>query len=99
MGGIFTAKVTLKKERQIFAEQYVLVEQDRAPRDAPFLTLAAQHVFAFADQDVGLGLDPVAVDQEAAPGRDFTRLGGRWRRLDQLHVRDQVRDARHRLLG
>src|SRR6266550_9481012 len=62
-----------EEKRQVFAEQYVLVEQDRAPRDAPFLALAAKHVFALADQDVGLGLDPVAIDQETAAGRDFPR--------------------------
>src|ERR1051326_5906352 len=89
----------LKEERQVFAEQDILVEHDLPPRDAPAFALAPQHILALADQDVGLGLDPVAVDQKPAPRRHFVRLRDRRRRFDDLHIRDQVRDARHRLLG
>src|SRR5439155_11466776 len=79
--------------------QHVLVEDDLAPRDLPLVSGPAQHVLALADQDVGLGLDPVAVDQKAAAGGDLPRLVEGRRRLGQLDIGDEVRDARLRLLG
>src|SRR5215469_16857839 len=54
---------TLKEEGEVFAEQHVLVEQDLAVRDLPARPGAAQQVLAFADEDVGLGLDAIPVDE------------------------------------
>src|SRR5579862_3844398 len=64
-----------EEEGQVLAQQHVLVEDDLAPRDPPIdgAVGSPQHVFALADQDVGLGLDTVAVDQEAASDRHFAR--------------------------
>ena len=58
---------------------------------------AAQQVLALADQEVGLGLDAVAVDEETALDRDLVGDAptGVAHHLD---VRDHVADARGRLL-
>ena len=90
----FSVSPWLEKERQVFAKQHILVEDDRPSRDLPVVADPAQRVLALTDQEVGLGLDPVAVDQKAAFDGDLVRLGGRGRRLDHLHVRHQVRDPR-----
>src|SRR6185312_7214261 len=82
----------LKKESQVFAQQHVLVEDDFPPRDPPAVAITPEQILALPDQQVGLGLDPVAVDQKAAAYRDLARIGHRRGDLDQLHVRHQVRD-------
>ena len=43
--------------------------------DAPIVAVLPQQVLALAHEDVGLGLDPVAVDQKAALDQDLTRVG------------------------
>src|SRR6266568_7988962 len=55
-----------KEKGQVFAEQHILIEDDRAPRDLPVIPHSPQPILALADENVGLGLDPVAVDQKAA---------------------------------
>src|SRR5262245_42955713 len=90
---------TSYEKRQVFRQQHVLIENNLAPCQKPALAVAPERILAPADQDVGLGLDAVAIDQEAAGDRDFLRIGKR--RLDalQLHVRHEMRHARARLFG
>src|SRR6266481_3814259 len=61
------------KERQVFGKQDALVEDNHAPGDLPGAVHAAQHVLALADEDVGLRLDTIAVDEEATAGGHFGR--------------------------
>src|SRR5260221_2029188 len=96
---IYISKLGSEKEGEVFAEQNILVEDDLAARDLPIPAGAPQQILALADQNVGLGLDPVAVDQEAAFDRDFLLVGDRRSRLVQWHVRVEERTERHRLLG
>src|SRR3984893_16260893 len=79
----------LKEKGQVLAQQDILVEQELAAGDPPLRADAPQQVLALADQDVGLGLDPVAVDQKAASDGDLGGLGRRRNGLDQLHVGEE----------
>src|SRR5215469_12446958 len=89
----------LKEESQVLAQQHILVEQDLAARDLPAALDVAQQVLALADQDVGLGLHPVAVDQKAASHRDLGELRCRRVDLEEVDVGNQMRDAGDRLLS
>src|SRR5215471_13256383 len=90
---------TSNEERQVFRQQHVLIENNLAPCQKPALAVAPEPVLAPADQDVGLGLDAVAIDQEAAGDRDLLRIGNGWLDALHLHVRYEMRHARARLLG
>src|SRR4029453_12726905 len=91
--------VPSNEERQVFRQQHVLIEDNLASRQKPARPVAPEPVLAPADQDVGLGLDAVAIDQEAAGDRDVLRCGkGRFGAL-YLHVGDEMRKARARLFG
>src|SRR6266436_4535380 len=79
----------LKEKGQVLTQQDILVEQDLAVGDPPIAPDAPQQVLALADQDVGLGLDPVAVDQEAASDGDLDGLHRRGIDLDQLDVGEE----------
>src|SRR6516162_11595179 len=67
------AALRSEEKCQVLGQQDILVEDDLAPRDLPALAAAPQPVLALADEEVGLGLDPVAVDQKPAFGRDLGR--------------------------
>src|SRR6266540_4633709 len=88
-----------EEEREVLDEEHALVEDDLAPGDLPAAVLAAQQVFALADQEIGFRLDAVTVDEEAALDGDLPRhgLGGAHRQ--DLDVRDHVTDPGGRLLG
>src|SRR5580692_3546193 len=92
-------ETTSDEKRQVFRQQHVLIENNLAPRQKPARSVAPQAILAPADQDVGLGLHAVAIDQEAAGDRDLLRRGkGRLGAL-HLHVRNEMRQARARLFG
>src|SRR5688572_4006347 len=87
------------EERQVFRQQHVLIENNLASRQKPARPVAPELILAPADQDVGLGLDAVAIDQEAAGDRDLLRSGkGRLGAL-HLNIGDEMGEARARLFG
>src|SRR2546425_1896032 len=96
--GVLLGGSISKEERQVLREQHALVQDDPAARDPPASVHAAQQVFALADEDVGLRLDAVAVDEEPALDRDLGGSGAVGARAKDLHVRDHVTDPRGRLL-
>src|SRR5271156_2895445 len=67
----------LKEKGQVLGQQHVLVQYDFAARDLPLAVDPPQQILALADQDVGLGLDPIAVDQKPASDRDLLGVGRR----------------------
>ena len=95
------SRLRVKRRRQVLGQQHVLVEDDLAPRDPPAAVIgAAQQILALADQDVGLGRDPVAVDQEPAFDRGLARgrpPTGMPRRVCTFEIMCEMRDDR--LLG
>src|ERR1700736_1729256 len=93
------SRLALKEKGQVLGQQDVLVQDDLAARDLPLVVGTAQHILAFADEDVRLGLHPVAVDQKPASDGDLRRLGRRGVDLEQADIGDHVRDAGDRLLG
>src|ERR1700730_12759586 len=93
------SQLALQEKGQVLGQQDVLVQDDLAARDLPLAVRTAQHILAFADEDVGLGLHPVAVDQKPASDGDLRRLGRRGVDLEQADIGDHVRDAGDRLLG
>src|SRR5262245_40852445 len=69
------------EEREVLLEQHALVEGDVAPGDLPVAVHPTEQIFALADQHIGLGLHPVAVDEEPALDGDLARRrAGRARR-------------------
>ncbi len=64
---------SLEEHSQVLRQEHVLVEQDLAPGKQPASIVAAQQVVAAAGEQVGLGLDPVLVDDEAAADLDLAR--------------------------
>src|SRR5207249_11163269 len=65
-----------EEEGEVLREQDALVEDDLAPGDLPVSIDLAEQILALADEDVGLRLHPVPVDEEAALDGDLRR---RWR--------------------
>src|SRR5262249_24723648 len=77
-----------EEERQVLGQQHVLIEHDLPPADLPAAVDATERVLALADEDVGLRLHAVPVDQEPAldhdvRGRHHGRLDG-----EKLNVGD-----------
>ena len=56
----------LEEEGQVLGEQDALIEEDLPGGDLEAGTLAVESVVALSNEEVGLGLSAVAVDQEAA---------------------------------
>ena len=56
------------------------MEHDPPPRELEPAVHPAQKVLPLADEDVGLRLDAVAIDEEPALDRDFSRTSTRPRR-------------------
>src|SRR5207237_9677323 len=97
MGSSLTSSIS-KQEPQVLRAAPALIQNDPSPRDLEGAVNPAQQVFALADEDVGLRLDAVPVDEEAALDGDLGRGGAVGARAKDLHVRDHVADARGRLL-
>ena len=76
-----------------------MIQHDLPPADFPVAVDPTERVFPFADEDVGFGLHPVAVDQKAALDRDVLGILHRRLRAQELDVRDHVAEAGERLLG
>src|SRR5262249_60380512 len=51
-----------EEHRQVLRQQDVLVEEDLPAGDLPAALESPEHVFALADQEVGLRLDAIAID-------------------------------------
>jgi hypothetical protein len=66
----------LQEKRQVLREKDALVQDDLATGDAPAAVHPAQEILPLADQQIGLRLDAVPVDQEAALDRDLARRWG-----------------------
>ena len=56
----------LVEEGQVLGEQDALIEEDLPGGELEAGTLAVESVVALSNEEVGLGLSAVAVDQEAA---------------------------------
>src|SRR4029077_7160925 len=84
----------LEEDAQVLVEQNVGIEHDRAPGDLPSAVHPAQHVLATAGEDLVVGLQMRAIDQERGPR---LHLAPGQRR--HLEVADQVAGARRRILG
>src|SRR5205085_7001539 len=88
-----------EEEREVLRQEHALIEHDAPPRELEPAVHAAQQVLALADEDIGLGLDAVAVDEKATLDLDLRRPGARRTGAEDLHVGDHVTDSRGRLLG
>src|SRR5437899_12393023 len=62
-----------EEEGEVLREQDALVEDDLAPGDLLVSIDLAEQVLALADEDVGLRLHAVPVDEEAAHDVDLRR--------------------------
>src|SRR5205823_10528709 len=83
-----------EEKAEVLRQQHALVEHDLAPGDLEGAVLPAQQVLALADEDVGLRLHAVAIDQEAAlDGQLAGRRSGR-RRPEDIAVGAHVADRR-----
>src|SRR5258708_14389786 len=87
------------KKRQVLGQQHALIEDNLAPRQKPARSVAPARILAFADQDIGLGLDAIAIDQEAAGDRHLLWRGKVRLGALTLHVGAARRQARALLLG
>src|SRR5262249_28300000 len=80
----------LEEDRQVLREKDVLVEDDVSAAQLPFAVDLAESVVALTDEDVGLGLQTVAVNEEARADDDFGGVGNAWCRVDDADIGDQV---------
>src|SRR6059036_3130902 len=86
-----------EEEGEVLREQDALIEDDLAPGDPPVSIDLAEQALALADEDVGLRLHAVPVDEETALDGDLRRRWPRRGRAEDLDVRDHVADPRRRL--
>src|SRR5947209_10642834 len=83
-----------QKYAEIFVEEHIGIEDDRAPRHLPFTVHLQQHIVAAAAQKLRIRIEMRELHQECGLGPNLPAVEQR-----RYQVADQVTGARRRVFG
>jgi hypothetical protein len=88
--GWLAEEAASKECREVLGEEHILLQEDFAARQPPGVRLTPPGLVAAADKEVGLGFDPVLVDDEPAADIDLACVRDRGPRFLDLDIGDDM---------